>query len=447
MALDQLHVVIPYRSMVSGMTGSRAFEPLSPMIVVDHPVALADQDVVIELCGFPQHELVTVTATMEGGSKWQARAAYLTDDDGKVSIAHRSPVSGSYSDVSAMGLFWSAERLPGDLKPRPEDWMHTPFHVRLEADGQGGARAELTLERRLLGPGVSRQAVHTNGMVGSLFLPPGEGPHPAVMVVSGGWGGLDEYRGALLASHGYAAFTLAYFAMQGLPQGLFNIPLEYFENAIRWMRLQPWLGDRLLAVWGSSRGGELALLLGATFPDINAVSAWVPSGVLFWAIGGDGPAWTYRGKPLPYLQQDNPFAQTTAEVEPGKPIAYAPIYRSHLADTRAVERASIAVENICGPVQLVSGGDDQMWPSAELADIAYRRLQAHRHPYPFRHLRFEKVGHHILVPHGPRTVLVDSFEGYVFSQGGTPRDNADAGVEAWRDLLKFLEDAVRLRGR
>ena len=118
MALNQLHVVIPYRSMVSGMTGSRAFDPLSPMIVVDHPVALADQDVVIELCGFPQRELVTVTATMEGSSKWQATAAYLADDDGKVSIAHQSPVSGSYSDVSAMGLFWSAVRMPGEAPAR-----------------------------------------------------------------------------------------------------------------------------------------------------------------------------------------------------------------------------------------------------------------------------------------------------------------------------------------
>jgi dienelactone hydrolase len=417
------------------------------MIIVDHPVALADQDVAIELRGFPGRELVTVTATMEGGSRWQARAAYLAGDDGKVSIAHDTPVSGSYSGVSPMGLFWSAERLPGELKPQPEDWVHTPFHVQLEADGQGGAHAELTLERRMLEPGTTRQAVRTNGLVGTLFLPPGEGPYPAVMLVSGGWGGLAEYRGALLASHGYAAFSLAYFAMPGLPPGLSNIPLEYFENAIHWMRQQPWLADRLLAVWGPSRGGELALLLGATFHDINAVSAWVPSGVLFWAIGGGGPAWTFRGKPLPYLQLDNPFAQAEPALELGKPIAYAPIYRSHLADARAVERATIAVENICGPVQLVSGGDDQMWPSAELADIAYRRLQTHRHSYPFRHLRFEKAGHHILVPHGPRTVLVDSFEGYVFSQGGTPRDNADAGAEAWRDLLRFLEDAVRLRGR
>jgi dienelactone hydrolase len=61
-----------------------------------------------------------------------------------------------------------------------------------------------------------------------------------------------------------------------LPRGLVKIPLEYFENAIRWMRAQPWLRDGFLAAWGPSRGGELALLLGATFSDINAVSAWVP---------------------------------------------------------------------------------------------------------------------------------------------------------------------------
>ncbi len=110
----------------------------------------------------------------------------------------------------------------------------------------------------------------------------------------------------MLASRGYAAFNLAYFAEPGLPRGLVNIPLEYFENAIRWMRAQPWLRDGFLAAWGPSRGGELALLLGATFPDINAVSAWVPSGVMFWPIGlaeqGDTrpPAsWTWRDKTRP----------------------------------------------------------------------------------------------------------------------------------------------------
>jgi dienelactone hydrolase len=206
-----------------------------------------------------------------------------------------------------------------------------------------------------------------------------------------------------------------------------------------------WLRNRLLAVWGPSRGGELALLLGATFTDINAVSAWVPSGVVFWGIGwsdpGDRSSWTFRGKPLPYLQQDNPFAATVPVLERGCPFAYAPVYRSHLGDESAVERSTIPVENICGPVQLVSGGDDQMWPSAELADIAFRRLKAHKHPYPFHHLKFDKAGHQILIPHGPRTRLVWDFEGYLYSQGGTAKDNAEAGVVAWRDLLTFLAGA------
>jgi dienelactone hydrolase len=430
----------------------------SPTLFADYPVALADQEVQLELRGFLPGEPVSVIATQDFRlSRYQAQATFLTDADGRASIADQAPLFGSYSNISAMGLFWSAERVPGEFKGPPDDWVLTPWKVQLEAIGKSGARAGLMLDRLLLGPGVTRQLVRTDGIIGTLFLPPGEGPHAAVIIVGGGGGEIDEYRGAMLASHGYAALNLAYYAQPGLPRGLVNIPLEYFENAICWMRMQAWLRDRLLAVWGPSRGGELALLLGATFPDINAVSAWVPSGVMFWGIGHnesgdpcDRASWTFRGEPLPYLQQDNPFAEKTPTLERGKPVAYAPIYRSHLKDLRAVERSTIPVENIRGPVQIVSGGDDQMWPSAELAEIAIRRLEAHKHPYPFRYLKFEKAGHQILVPHGPRTILVGriglpGFEGYLYSQGGTAKDNAEAGIEAWHDLLKFLAEAQKDR--
>ena len=214
----------------------------------------------------------------------------------------------------------------------------------------------------------------------------------------------------MLASHGYAAMALAYFAQPGLPRGLVNIPLEYFEKALAWVRAQPWCSDRLLAVWGDSRGGELALLLGATFPEISAVMAWSPSGVVFWALGLAEPgdtrpraSWTFRGKPLPFLQENNTAGDSEPGLERGRPVAYAPFYRSQLRDAQAVERATIPVENIHGPVQLVSGLDDQMWPSSDLADIAFRRLEAHHHPFPFRHLKYPGAGHMILVPYWPLT--------------------------------------------
>ncbi len=426
------------------------------MILVDRPSALVDAPVEIVLRGFPPRQPVTVTAiqSFPNAARWRAQASF-TSDDGRVEVARQAPVAGSYDGVSAMGLIWSAERLAGAGRPPPADAVMRPRQVHLEATAPGGLRAEATLERRVAGPGVTRQEVRHEGVVGTLFLPPGAGPHPCVIALDGGGGGVNEYWGAILASHGYAALALATFNAPGRPRGLVDLPLEYFETAIAWMRRQAWLRDHFLAVWGPSRGGELALLLGASFPEIDAVVAWSPSGVIFWALGlaedGDGrprAAWTFRGKPLPYLQEDNPYAATAPAREADGTLAWTPAYLRHLEDARAVARATIPVEKIGGPVLLVSGGADRMWPSSRLAEIARRRLEAQDHPFAVRHLTYEGAGHRILVPYGPVTprtarLPVQGLDHLRLSQGGTPKADADAGVDAWRQTLAFLEAGVR----
>ena len=432
------------------------------MIVVDQPSALIDQPVAISLNAFGPCQPVALTATMIYGDavRWQSCATFTSDDDGRVEIARQAPVSGTYDGLDAMGLFWSMALVPGETRPTPPGAIMLPVPIRLEAEGADGRRAVTTIKRHIAGPGVTRHVIRTGGIVGTLFLPPGPGPHPAVMVVSGGGGGIDEFRGAILASHGYAALALGHFAVEGRPRGLVNIPLEYFETAIGWMRAQKWFDNRLLAVWGASRGGELALLLGATFPEVNAVAAWVPSGVVFWALGLAEPgdtrpraAWTFRGRAMPYLQENNTSGDPLPEHPPGRAVAYTPFYRSQLRDARAVERATIPVERIRGAVQLVSGGDDQMWPSSDLADIALRRLEAHRHPFPFRHLKYPEAGHTILVPYWPlselrvvRLARVEGLQDDLLSQGGTAKADAEAGVDAWRDLLAFLDEAAMAHG-
>jgi dienelactone hydrolase len=445
----------------SATTGlpDRGLSQQLPMILVDHSDALMDVPLAIELKGFARHQAVTLTATQifPSHSRWRAEASFMTDGEGNLGVAAQAPVSGSYQGAAAMGLIWSAERVSPPRPPFPGDWVLQPSFIHLQAVGPDGRRAELTITRRTAGPGVTRTVIRRDGLVGCLFLPPGEGPHPAVLVLHGGGGGIDETSGAMLASRGYAAFNLSYFSEPGQPRGLVNIPLEYFEHAIRWMRAQPWLRDGLLAVWGPSRGGELALLLGATFADIDAVSAWVPSGVMFWPIGlaekdetRPLASWTWRGKPLPYLQQNNAGVEVLPPQRRGEPMAYTPVYLKHLGDARAVERASIAVENIRGPVLLVSGTDDQMWPSSELADIAMRRLEAKGFKFPFRHLKYQGAGHLILLPYGPRTTRVigfkaEGFDGMLYSQGGTPQTDAEAGRDAWTRMLQFLQAAADKR--
>jgi dienelactone hydrolase len=418
----------------------------------------------IELLGFPPNQPVTVTAIQyyQTGSRWLAQATFLADNNGHIDTGRQAPISGDYEGVAEMGLIWSAQLVAPPSRALPEDWAMHPSSIQFAATAAQGKSAQVEATRDQAAAGVTRHVIRTNGLVGTLFLPPGKGPHPAVLVLHGGngagpGGSGDETQGAMLASRGYAAFNIAYFAAPGLPRGLVNIPLEYFEKAIRWMRSQPWLGDGFLAVWGPSRGGELALLLGATFPDINAVSAWVPSGVVFWPLGLPEPsdtryraAWTLGGKPLPFLQEINSMVEPIPPQNPGEIRAFTPIYLRHLGDARALERATIPVENTRGPILLVSGTDDQMWPSSALADVAMRRLKAKAFRYQYRHLKYEGAGHTILLPYGPRTsrniaMRVEGFEGQLCAQGGTPRLDAEAGADAWQQMLQFFEEARRDR--
>jgi dienelactone hydrolase len=361
----------------------------APRILVDHPDALVDRPLRIHAEGFAPRRPVTLVATAHflGGRRLQSRAVFMSDDGGTIDVATAAPSSGSYDGVSAMGLFWSMTPLPSDETPVPPDGVLHPWHVDLEASSDG-AIAKTTVVRRLARTGVTRRVIREDGVVGTLFLPPRGDRRGAIIVLEGSGGGVWEARAALLASHGYAALALGYFRMPELPQGLVNIPLEYFETAIRWMQRQEWLGDGFLAVMGRSRGGELALLLAATFEDVNAVVAIVPSGVLHGPVGPSAPgdsrppaAWTLRGRALPYLQENNRPYDLSAIERRGEHLVETPIYLSWLLDVHAVERSTIAVEQINGPVLLVSGKNDEMWPSFELAEVARRRLEAHRHPH------------------------------------------------------------------
>jgi dienelactone hydrolase len=110
----------------------------------------------------------------------------------------------------------------------------------------------------------------------------------------------------------------------------------------------------------------------------------------------------------------------------------------------------IPVEKTQGPILLVSGTDDRMWPSSALADIAMRRLETHHHPYPFRHLKYQGAGHQIRVPGGPQTIRtlrlrVESAAADLLDMGGTATADAEAGFDAWRSVLEFLEAGVKGR--
>lgn len=294
---------------------------------------------------------------------------------------------------------------------------------------------------------VFQRPVEEENLVGTLFYPSKPGPHPMVIVLGGAAGGLREGGAEVLASEGFAALALAYFGVDPLPRELVEIPLEYFERAIVWLRSQPEVDGNRIAVVGNSKGGELALLLGATYPkDIKAVVGYAPSAVVWQGIPLDreayhrGPRspWSIRGEPVPFASlalPDIPDMVRMSESFFGlHPIIGRTLYERVLEDETAVAAASIAVENIDGAVLVVSGTDDQMWPSTRLSEMVIERLEAHDHPFPYEHLRYEGAGHMITLPKSePEIAWSKRYE-----VGGSREANEFANADSWAKVLSFL---------
>ena len=122
-----------------------------------------------------------------------------------------------------------------------------------------------------------------------------------MIVLSGSTGGFYESVAHVLASEGYVALALAYFNADGLPKNLENVSLEYFLNAIRWLKVHSKVRSKHIHLYGVSRGGELAVLLASTFPEeITSTVAVVPSCVTYGGVPNvTKPSWTFKNEPLP----------------------------------------------------------------------------------------------------------------------------------------------------
>jgi dienelactone hydrolase len=412
---------------------------------------MVDEALSIRLTNLPPGERVTLRAaqTDDLGRTWRAHATFVVDSSREVDVREQAPVSGTYADADGMGLIWSMALDPEEPNQAPFFRKEpSPLPVDFVAEVEDTPVARCTVERLYVADGVERIVVREQGLVGTLFVPPGDGPHPVVITLSGSGGGLSEAGAALYASHGYAGFALAYFNYENLPQDLVAIPLEYFETAIHWLQRQPHLDGDRIAVSGTSRGGELVLLLGATFPEVKAVIAYVPSGIVHGGISRSGvrgasPSWTFRDEAVPYMQpRPERLSPEPPPTPDGEPIPLTPRFLRGLEDDEAAQRAEIPVERINGPVLLISGKDDAMWPSERLAEIARRRLEAHHFPHPYRHLAYEGAGHMIGTPYLPTTVLASRhpLTGEVFAYGGTPRAYAAARRDSWQQILRMLKE-------
>ena len=324
-------------------------------------------------------------------------------------------MSGAYSGANPMGLFGFMTPDGGSSAAFGPPTDKPSYEVRLTATVEGKQVAAATATRQLpdgLGVTDRQLTLARDGVLGVLYRPEDTSARkPAVLVFGGSEGGLSfppVFEAQVLAAHGYPTLALAYWKAPGLPQQLAGIPLEYFRKALEILRTQPGVDPGHVSVLGASYGGEAALLLGATYPDlVNGVVAVAPNSYVSPDFAGSNrAAWSLNGKDLPR----GPFGVAAADVDP---------------------RALIPVNRIRGPILMACGPLDTEWNACRNIDDAVARLGKRA---DVTVAKYAGAGHYV---YGflPYTAVTDAV---LTRSGGTVAATLAANADLHRKILTLL---------
>ena len=133
-----------------------------------------------------------------------------------------------------------------------------------------------------------------------------------------------------------------------------------------------------------------------------------------------------------------PFV-TPGRAIPGAPLAQMFTDSLGIADT--LPNAVIPVEKINGPVFLLSGSDDRLWPSRVMAGRVVARLRSRNFRFSIEHRNYDGAGHGIFVG-DPDGVHADMSRMDAF-MGGSAAANAVVRADSWTRCLRFLDGALR----
>ncbi|MEM7129445.1 MAG: acyl-CoA thioester hydrolase/BAAT C-terminal domain-containing protein [Chloroflexota bacterium] len=268
---------------------------------------------------------------------------------------------------------------------------------------------------------VRQQDIQIETLAGRLFTPESARPLPPAIVIGGSEGafGWSNAMGTALAIHGIQSMAVSYFDWNGqfgLPEQMVEIPIDPFEQVIEMLKSEQRSECDELSIVGYSRGAELALLLATRFPQITRAVAYAPSALIWRGFPISKPmpksSWCYQGQPIPFAH-------------------FAGGYFDQIGwqDKEQIDQATIPVEKIAGPLLLISGAEDDVWPAAKMADMSMERLKDHNHPYRIRHLALNGIGHDLGVPN--------------FDNRSALKLETDDPVRlAWLATIKFLNDST-----
>lgn len=247
-------------------------------------------------------------------------------------------------------------------------------------------------------------SLNENGFYG-YFKEGAKYPEKAVICMSGADGNKEFALacGQEVWNMGYSVLVLGFLKWEGLPQATCLMPIDYVENAIKWLHL--WNGRKIekIGIQGASTGAQYALLCASVCPKISCVIAAAPFDYVleyvdqkFRRTGKSTYVW--KGKEIAYspsILLDKGVPGLLWKCVTDKQYGMKRMLRFYYDKCPLEEESRIRVEHMKADILLLASENDDCWPSEVSARRVERILKNADYPYRVKSVIYEKGSHAI----------------------------------------------------
>lgn len=222
---------------------------------------------------------------------------------------------------------------------------------------------------------------------------------PLVVILGGSRPGLPAPLSEDLLNYlkpNYNVLLLAYFGALDLPKTLERVPMEYFINAISFIKEKHKIADNQVVVIGQSKGGEAALLL-SNYMESAITIACVADCYVFQGLPTDlytlntappKSSWSLNNKELPYIK----FYFDENVMNEAKNNNFAFCYEKSI-ENNFNKYALINIDNYKGKILFLSAENDKYWPSKKMSNIL---VENSKNKNNMNHITLDLEGHYFL---------------------------------------------------
>ncbi|XP_077320661.1 acyl-coenzyme A thioesterase 1-like [Lithobates pipiens] len=421
------------------MSGSDLSQDRRPMpgsveLRVSPERCLFDGPLRLEVIGLSPGQEVSLRTelTDEGGEPFTSLGRYRAGSGGELDLS-RSPAleGGTFTGVEAEGPLWALQPRNGMRRMVKKD-VQNPLTVRfsLHQEPAGDVLSTAVQERSFMREGVSRIPVREGRVRATLFIPPGPGPFPGIIDLYGTGGGLMEHRASLLANYGFVTMALAFFGYDDLPSHLGGLHLDYFREALEFLKQHPKVNKQEIGIIGISKGAELAISMATFLPGIKAVVSICGCNANTMApLPCDGFVLPFLG----YIAEKVKLTETgELDFSESMENPMDPVFQECL----------IPAERSSASFLLLSGLDDKNWPSALYSEQFVARLKEHKKEV--ESFYYPGAGHLLEPPYFPLcNASYHKLLGMPILWGGQLRAHAKAQEDAWKKILRFFSKQLK----